>query len=652
MLKYSRFCFLFLLALCFILVVVSVVYWRGLSGPFIFDDYPNLSPMNNYGGITSFDNLLRFLFETQGSSGRFISLLTFVVNDQAWPASAFDIKFTNLAFHLINSLLLILVVKQFMLLVYPGEKEEWLYGVAVIIALIWALHPLNVSTVLYAIQRMAQLASLFSLIALYAILRFCSTPARHYSLKEWIKVSTSFGIIMVVGIFAKENTFVAFFIAGCCISAFVSDPQAKKYKDAWLAIFVFIPLIFFSIFYFYYSSEVMSAAWVRRPFTLDERLLTEWRVVVDYIGLIVSPGSVGGGLYHDDYEISRSIFDPFSTLICGGIIVFLVSIAIAMRKKNPLFYMGVMWFFVGHVLESTFVPLELYFEHRNYFPMIGVLIAMLGLAYPLVKKNRLEWIVAIFSIILIFFEAFLTCQRASLWGDEGRLFYVWSKENPTSSRARAQYIGYLVKNGYLDAAKKEASDVKSSIPGLLSSHIIDIYVKCYSGEKVEAVEVNEAVAIAGHAGYENASYSMLRALSEYDEGEACDGFTRKEILMLFKSMGQNEKFVSGGLYASNYYYYLGELYSKMRILGPAMESLDRAYEHRENIAFPLTQAKWLADAGLIEDAYEYLDKAKNTQPQTRFIKVSDSDQVRSVGEYIKTKEMHWSSQADADSDKE
>ncbi|MDG9668252.1 hypothetical protein ONV78_10945 [Hahella sp. CR1] len=641
MLKPLRFHAFFLFALVIFLFLISFIYWPGLNGPFLFDDYPNLSPMNNYGGITSFDNLLRFLFETQGSSGRFISLLTFVMNDQAWPASPFSLKSTNLAFHLINALLFVLVVKQLLTLVNFSGGEKYRYYIALIVALIWALHPINVSTVLYAIQRMAQISTLFSLIAMYVTLKFCSESALHSNLWAWVKYSFVFGCIVVVGVFAKENTFVTLFIAGLCIAVFVSNAEERcHYRSLWLLIFVFIPLLLFSLFYFYFSAETMGAAWLRRPFTMDERLMSEMRIVARYIWLIISPTSVGGGLYHDDYDISRSFTAPLSTFYCFLLNVFIIAIAIVF-KKNRLFFIGVLWFYIGHSLESTFVPLELYFEHRNYFPMMGLFIAVLGMIQPLLGMQRLKWFFVGVALLLLPLLGFLTQQRVLLWGDEGRLFYTWSKEKPTSSRARSQYVGYLVNQGYFDEAKKEALDIREKIPDELSSYILNIYIECISGETIEEISVANAISVARVSGYENSSYVMLRSLSKRNLVDECGGFSNVDILRVFQSIGDNPKYMAGGLYASNYYYYLGELYSRLRQLSPAVINLDKAYEARPNITFPLIQAQWLADAGLFKDAYRYLDKARAAPPQTRYIKVSDDSQIHNVEKYIENSKSRW-----------
>ena len=47
---------------------------------------------------------------------------------------------------------------------------------------------------------------------------------------------------------------------------------------------------------------------------------------------------------------------------------------------------GIAWFLVGHSIESTVFSLELYFEHRNYFPGVGLFL-LAGVLFALVARN-------------------------------------------------------------------------------------------------------------------------------------------------------------------------------------------------------------------------------------------------------------------------
>src|SRR5690606_24439350 len=111
-------------------------------------------------------------------------------------------------------------------------------------------------------------------------------------------------------------------------------------------------------------------------FSLPERLLSESRILVEYLYKIVLPSLRGGGIYHDDFVVSRGWLTPWTTAPAVAFVLGLVVIGIASRRRWPVLSFALLWFFAGHALESTALPLELYFEHRNYLPVFGILFAL------------------------------------------------------------------------------------------------------------------------------------------------------------------------------------------------------------------------------------------------------------------------------------
>lgn len=102
--------------------------------------------------------------------------------------------------------------------------------------------------------------------------------------------------------------------------------------------------------------------------SLTERPLTEGRVVIFYLYLIVCPHLESFGIYHDDIAISTSLTTPPTTIFALLTLGALVVAAWRMRESRPIVSFGIAWFLVGHLLESTILPLEIAHEHRNYLP--------------------------------------------------------------------------------------------------------------------------------------------------------------------------------------------------------------------------------------------------------------------------------------------
>ena len=143
------------------------------------------------------------------------------------------------------------------------------------------------------------------------------------------------------------------------------DRSSRRILAAFLGLSVAVPLLFGSYFLSRNPDLILDGyAW--RDFSLGERLLTETRVLWFYLHMIVLPNLGEMGLHHDDFLISRGPLSPWTTLPALAGLLLLAGGAFALRNKQPIITFGIAFFFVGHAMESTIIPLELVFEHRNY----------------------------------------------------------------------------------------------------------------------------------------------------------------------------------------------------------------------------------------------------------------------------------------------
>jgi hypothetical protein len=185
---------------------------------------------------------------------------------------------------------------------------------------------------------------------------------------------------------------------------------------------------------------VNGVAYAGRPFTLDQRLLTEGRVMVDYLRWIVLPVPDALSLYHDDIRVSTGWFSPWTTAASWALLAALLASALVWMRRAPLWSLGVLWWFTGQSLLSTFVPLELVYEHRNYLPSWGVFVALLGalIAWSPADSARhatLRTAVTGAVVGLIALYAGFTTLRAQVWANPYRLAYFEAATHPRSPRA-------------------------------------------------------------------------------------------------------------------------------------------------------------------------------------------------------------------------
>ena len=192
-----------LVAWAAVIVVAVLAYWPGLGGPFLMDDFGTIAKLGDYGGVTDWETLKLFVFgRDTGALGRPVSMLSFLIDANNWPADSWPFKRTNLVIHLFNGMLLGVVVTQILRVLEAEDSDiRW---VALVVAAIWILHPFLVSTTLYVVQRMAQLSTLFIFAGLAVYLYGRSLLAVNAT-RAYLVMSLAVGGFTVLATLAKEN---------------------------------------------------------------------------------------------------------------------------------------------------------------------------------------------------------------------------------------------------------------------------------------------------------------------------------------------------------------------------------------------------------------------------------------------------------------
>lgn len=230
--------------------VAVLAYWPGLSGPFLFDDFGNISALGEMGGVTDSHSFRSFVFGGHaGPTGRPLALLTFLLDANNWPADSWPFKRTNLIIHLVNGLLLGALMQQILkVLRYPSRDAAW---IALFAAAIWLLHPFLVSTTLYVVQRMAQLSVLFIfaglLIYVRARRRVGDEPVRAY----WT-MSIALPVFTLLSMLSKENGILLPMLAGV-IEFTIFRTREVPVNRYWKYLFIGVPS-FALLFYLGYQS--------------------------------------------------------------------------------------------------------------------------------------------------------------------------------------------------------------------------------------------------------------------------------------------------------------------------------------------------------------------------------------------------------------
>lgn len=431
--------------------LVAFVLWSGLSGGFIFDDYPVLID-NPALHVTQWNwQAWRGIWLWSMSDiHRPLAMLSYALNCAA-GSTAWGFKATNLAIHLLNTLLVAALARRLLRagwLVPVGEdiathdKRTFRWSLA--LATLWAVHPLQVSTVMYVVQRMELLGFTFTLLALLSywharqrqmqgkpgwpwLLGTLGLMALGYGFKETIALVPGYALLL-------ELTVLRF--------AAVSTATRRRWQMFYvLGVLAGVALAIFYLVPHYANS------FGGRPYTAWQRELTQLRVLAMYIGWCVLPLPGHLHFYYDNYPVSTGWLTPASTLASGVFLLALAGLAVAMHKRRPLLALGIGWFFVAHAITSAPIPLELVFEHRNYPALFGILLALADLLWLATRKAHPR-LPALLATIFLASLSFITMLRAATWGNPAQLATTLVHDNPASPRA-----SHDLARLYLNAAK-------------------------------------------------------------------------------------------------------------------------------------------------------------------------------------------------------
>lgn len=575
------------------------IYSFGFTGNFKLDDFPNLSQLKY---VTDLDTLLLFVFSgNAGPSGRPLALLSFVINQPAWDVDAAAFLYTSTLIHLINGLLLAWLAYR---LLKPGHGESYAATAALVAATLWMLHPMFASTTLYVIQRMTSLSAMFVLAGLVGYV-----ASRHISQRRPVAgivgMALSIGLGTSLAVLCKENGAILPALAWLLDAVFLNKLQASPAVNRWRKLLTIGPTLLL-LGYMAYKAPGLLSAYGGRDFTMGERLLTEARVLLDYLRLLVVPVRSQMGLFHDDYVISRGWFDPASTLPAVAAIIAMLAAAILLRKKYPLVFFAVAWFFIGHAMESSIFPLEIYFEHRNYLPAIGLALAA-GAGFAGLEL-RLRRAIAILGVAYLSLYAFVLYETSQQWGNTLVAADLWYHENPKSDRATQYYAQTLLTYSRLDEIKRLYEKVIEEKPHNVAHRLQYLITRCLRNEPFtedEWVTLHHSLTVSK---LNYAIPASIEKISDIAIDNLCPAvISREQAIAVGESAVSNPRFVANGVVGHWIFMALAQLYDVSGNYEKTLDSLLQAKKHRGYPETSLMIASVLATHGKTDEAIAELD---------------------------------------------
>lgn len=543
------------------------IYWPGVIALPILDDLGNLDKLRRLGENPEY--AWDYIFGNRsGSLGRPVAMATFVY-EQLYLTSIANITLKlNVFLHLCNGLLLTLLLR--LLFQRAGFRQGEM--LAVLLGGLWLFAPLHVSTVLYQVQRMAMLCTGFMLLSCITYLR---CRAEH-SERRWVWLFCSI-LCAVLAVLSKENgvailpVLLVVEVLWLSGSSEQSPLESRAGRFSLGVIFLGIIAVLVGVIYQWPTLQTMHSF---REFTLEERLLTQARVLWDYAGQFLWPDMSRLGLYHDDFLISRSLREPLSTgwsLVAW--LTLLGSGVYACRYSwGRLLLLGPAVYLIGHAIEGSVFPLELYFEHRNYFPSVGLVI-LLGTAIGLVSRHLPQVVAPVlawlgFAVLVL---AMLTSSQIQIWSSPQLRVMHHVNGHPKSFRANADMAVLLAQAGGLEAARpyaKVASEVGRNLSG--GDHaVFALLLDCLAGVSFSQAKIDiiGSEVLDSQLGSSNILLSLVRALQSNSCPES--GIDRFSDRMA-------EVFIAGGVDGTDRLFYaLAVMESSLEQYGRANEYADR-----------------------------------------------------------------------------
>ncbi len=627
-----------------VLLLALWLLWPGLTGRWMMDDINNLQLLEKMSANPDWTEVLHYVGHSD--MHRPLALLTLYLQRFSWPGNPEDFKYVNLMIHLLVGCVF------FWLLLRLGELMETPVGLTRLTALlataVWLIHPMHISTVFYIVQRMAQLVTLIMLAGFLAylhgrrqLLERMKTGGSLWPGVIWASMGVGLGVL--VGVLFKENSVLLPPLILVTEWTLLNHLPRPPHWRKWAALFLFFPVVFIISYFAYYWDSYILHEYKFMAFSFEERILTQPRVLVDYLSQTFFPIAHKFSLYHDDFPLSKGWQTPPTTLLSVIFIVGLIGATVVFRLRAPVFAFGVLWFFTAQALESSIAPLDIYFEHRNYLPMTGLLFAVFYYGVRIeqyVDRLLLRRFLLVSGMFLIGLIAFISRSESTMWGKPWQQLERWAMERPDSHHSQAGLGVFWRVVGEHGRSAQVFERVAERFPNFLSPYLYWMELGCQEEETVKLPDFQTVLIRARTSFADAASVSLLHRLFEAQKEGRCPHLSPEMFIEIIDAMMENERF--RGRMLRQLHHRKGLLYASKGDLNRAMYHLDAANELQFFATSALRQIKWLITAGLYDDAMRYVElveeRAFKANFMTAFSAVKQAGYFRRIIEKRRKKE--------------
>ena len=431
--------------LIFLGTILTLCYINTLHVPWQLDDPPNIT--TNY-PLHIINLLPETLWQTlfakpfaPGTLARPVAYLSFALNWFVGQDNPFGYHLVNLCIHILTAFFLFATTR--LTLQSPRMRhlaERDVLAIALLSATLWAINPVQTQAVTYIVQRMASMVALFMVLTVhsYLLARRAETPCQ----RAVALLGCAFFFLLALG--SKEN-------AVTLLPSLLLIELIFLKRDDWFGKLLFRLLVVANVLLLlaatYYIVDhgllrSLTSPVGSRPFSVGERLLTQPSILLFYLSLLLYPSPTRLSIDHS-FPLSTSLLQPWTTLPAILAVVGLIALGFSIRKKWPLLSLAILFYFINHAVESTIIPLELIFEHRNYLPSFFLFLPIAaGLQWALnrsAESSRLVYgalVVLVPSLLIVI--GLGTYSRNQVWATEESLWADALDKAPNNARPYAK----------------------------------------------------------------------------------------------------------------------------------------------------------------------------------------------------------------------
>jgi tetratricopeptide (TPR) repeat protein len=435
------------LPVCFFFaLVVFLLYGNTFQHPYIFDDWAHIEA-NRHIRLTSlsWEGLRQAAFASP--LDRPVAYVSLALNYYFHGYDLFGYHLVNILIHLCSACFLFLFLRTTLALPQIRAKDPGSGRLAFCAALLWLVHPVQIQSVTYLIQRMNSLAAMFYILAMlfYARGRLAAGAGRRILL---FAGCTCAGVLALG---SKEIAATLPFFILLYEWFFFQDLHLAWLRKKILPVLVVGLLLGGAVVLFLglHPFSAIAGSYGIRDFTPLQRVLTEFRVVLFYISLLLLPSPGRLNIDHD-FSLSLSLFEPVTTVLALAMLLGLFLLAAVLARRERLLSFAILWFLGNLVIESSVIGLEIIFEHRTYLPGMLAIFALVLLGGRLLPRR---WPQAAAALLVVVLFATWTYQRNLVWQDEVTLRRDAVAKSPTKARALAVLANALERSGQYGEAE-------------------------------------------------------------------------------------------------------------------------------------------------------------------------------------------------------